>query len=182
MASRVGVIVGSLREGAFTRLLSRALLELAPPSLQFFEIEIGTLPFYNQDLETDAPPAQWTRFREQVKSADGILFVTPEYNRSMPGAVKNALDVGSRPWGLSAWSGKPAAVISQSPGALGGMAAAQHLRQVLMAVNLAAMPYPEAYIPASGTLFDDSGRLHNAVAREFMTDFLQAFEVWLAKF
>jgi chromate reductase len=182
MASRVGVIVGSLREGAFTRLLSRALPELAPPSLQLFEIEIGALPFYNQDLETDAPPAQWTRFREQVKSADGILFVTPEYNRSMPGAVKNALDVGSRPWGLSAWSGKPAAVISQSPGALGGMAAAQHLRQVLMAVNLAAMPSPEAYIPASGTLFDDSGRLQNAVTREFMTDFLQSFQIWLAKF
>src|SRR5688500_3349170 len=98
MASRVGVIVGSLREGAFTRLLSRALPELAPPSLQLFEIEIGALPFYNQDLETDAPPAQWARFREQVRSADGILFVTPEYNRSMPGAVKNALDVGSRPW------------------------------------------------------------------------------------
>lgn len=182
MASRVGVIVGSLREGAFTRLLSRALTELAPPSLQFFEIEIGALPFYNQDLETDAPPAQWTHFREQVKSADGIVFVTPEYNRSMPGAVKNALDVGSRPWGLSAWSGKPAAVISQSPGALGGMAAAQHLRQVLMAVNLAAMPYPEAYIPASGTLFDASGRLQNAVTREFMTDFLQSFQGWLARF
>lgn len=182
MASRVGVIVGSLREGAFTRLLSRALPELAPPSLQLFEIEIGALPFYNQDLETDAPPAQWTRFREQVKSADGILFVTPEYNRSMPGAVKNALDVGSRPWGLSAWSGKPAAVISQSPGALGGMAAAHHLRQVLLAVNLAAMPHPEAYIFASGSLFDDSSRLRSEPTREFLTDFMLAFDAWITKF
>jgi chromate reductase len=182
MASRVGVIVGSLREGAFTRLMARALLELAPPSLQLFDIEIGALPHYNQDLETDAPPAEWTRFRQQVKSADGILFVTPEYNRSIPGVLKNALDVGSRPWGMSAWNGKPAAVISQSPGALGGMAAAHHLRQVLLAVNLAAMPYPEAYIFASGSLFDDSGRLQSAPTREFLTDFMLAFDAWIEKF
>lgn len=182
MASRVGVIVGSLREGAFTRLVARASFELAPPSLQLFEIEIGALPHYNHDLETDAAPAEWTRFREQVKSADGILFVTPEYNRSIPGVLKNALDVGSRPWGMSAWNGKPAAVISQSPGALGGMAAAHHLRQVLLAVNLAAMPHPEAYIFASGSLFDDSGRLRSEPTREFLTDFMLAFGAWIEKF
>lgn len=162
--------------------MSRALPELAPSSLQLFNIEIGDLPLYNEDLETTSAPAQWTRFRQQVNSADGILFVTPEYNRSIPGALKNALDVGSRPWGKSAWDGKPAAVVSQSPGALGGMAAAHHLRQVLLAVNLAAMPHPEAYIPAVATLFDESGRLQNAQTREFMTSFLQAFAAWLERF
>jgi len=100
--AKVGLIVGSLRKGAFTRLMAHALPELAPPSLQFFDIDIGDLPLYNEDLES-SPPAQWTRFRQQVVSADGILFVTPEHNRSIPGALKNALDVGSRPWGRSAW-------------------------------------------------------------------------------
>jgi chromate reductase len=180
--SKVGVIVGSLRKGAFTRAMARALPELAPPSMQLFEIEIGDLPLYNEDLETADPPAPWTRFREQVRSADGILFVTPEYNRSIPGALKNALDVGSRPWGRSAWDGKPAAVVAQSPGALGGMAAAHHLRQVMLAVNLAAMPHPEAYIPAVATLFDDNGRLHSAETRDFMASFLRAFAAWLGKF
>jgi len=178
----VGVIAGSLRQGAFTRLMAGALPELAPPSLQFFDIEIGDLPLYNQDLETSTAPAPWTRFRQQVERADGIVFVTPEYNRSIPGSLKNALDVGSRPWGKSAWNGKPAAVVSQSPGALGGMAAAHHLRQVLSAVNVAAMPHPEAYIPGVATLFDERGRLQNPQTRELMTGFLQAFEAWLERF
>ncbi|MET0535110.1 MAG: NAD(P)H-dependent oxidoreductase [Steroidobacter sp.] len=180
--ARVGVIVGSLRKGAFTKLTARSVPELAPPSLEFFTIEIGDLPFYNEDLETADAPAQWTRFRQQVRSADGLLFITPEYNRSIPGLLKNALDVGSRPWGKSAWSGKPAAVIAQSPGALGGMAAAHHLRQVLLAVNVAAMPHPEAYIHSVASLFDESGRLQHAPTREFMTTFLQAFATWLEKF
>lgn len=177
----IGVIVGSLRKAALTRQLARALPELAPPSMRLFDIEIGDLPLYNQDLETATPPAAWTRMREQVMSADAILFVTPEYNRSVPGALKNAIDVGSRPWGNSAWNGKPAAVASQSPGALGGMAAAHHLRQMLMAVNLAAMPYPEIYIPLAESLYDESGRLQNAPTRELMMGFMQSFEVWIRK-
>lgn len=180
--ARVGVIVGSLRQQAFSKLMSRALPELAPPSLDLFDIQIGDLPLYNEDLETAAPPAQWTRFRQEVLSADGLLFITPEYNRSIPGVLKNALDVGSRPWGKSAWSGKPAAVIAQSPGALGGMAASHHLRQVLLAVNVAAMPHPEAYIHTVGSLFDAGGRLQSAPTREFLTGFLQAFATWLEKF
>lgn len=178
----IGLIVGSLRQGAYTRMMARALPELAPSSLQFFDIEIGDLPLYNEDLETASPPAQWTRFRRQVQSADGIIFITPEYNRSIPGALKNALDVGSRPWGKSSWDGKPAGVVSMSPGALGGMAAAHHLRQVLLAVNLSAMPHPEVYIHLAGTLFDASGRLQNAPARELLTGFLQAFATWLERF
>jgi chromate reductase, NAD(P)H dehydrogenase (quinone) len=181
MQSKVGVIVGSLRKEAFTRLMAHALPELAPPSLSLAEIEIGALPLYNQDLETESPPPAWTAFRSQVKACDAILFLTPEYNRSMPGALKNAMDVGSRPWGHSAWNGKPAAVISMSPGALGGMAANHHLRQVLMAVNLSVMPYPEAYLFAVASLFNDSGRLVSEETRQFLSTFLQSFEQWIRK-
>jgi chromate reductase len=180
--AKVGVIVGSLRKGSYARLLSRALVELAPASLELSDIAIGELPHYNQDLETDNPPAAWTTFRQRVMACEAILFVTPEYNRSMPGVLKNAMDVGSRPWGFSAWSGKPAAVISTSPGALGGMAASHHLRQVIMAVNLAAMPYPEAYLPAVAALFDENGALQNAETRKFMTEFLQSFATWVQRF
>jgi chromate reductase, NAD(P)H dehydrogenase (quinone) len=178
---KVGVIVGSLRQGAYSRQLARSLLELAPPSFKMSDLGIGSLPFYNQDLETDNPPIAWTKFRQDVIACDAILFVTPEYNRSMPGAVKNALDVGSRPWGHSAWSGKPAAAISTTPGALGGMAANHHLRQVLMAVNLATMAYPEAYIPAVATLFGEKGALQNTETRKFLREFLLAFEDWIAR-
>ena len=182
MQSRVGVIVGSLRTGAYSRMLARALPELTPPSLQLVEIGIGDLPLYNYDLETGTPPPAWTAFRTAVKSTDAVLFVTPEFNRSMPGALKNAMDVGSRPWGDSAWTGKSAAVISLTPGALGAMAANHHLRQVLMAVNLAAMPYPEAYIPGAATLFDESGRLTTAETRQFLQTFMEAFAAWVDRF
>jgi chromate reductase len=179
--TQVGVIVGSLRSGAYTRMLARALPELSPASLRFQPIEIGELPLYNQDLETDTPPPAWAQFRRQVISSDAILFVTPEYNRSMPGAVKNALDVGSRPWGKSAWNGKPAGVISLTPGALGAMAANHHLRQVLLAVNLAAMPYPEAYIPGAAKLFDEQGALVQADTRDFLMTFMQSFQKWAGR-
>lgn len=182
MQSRVGVIIGSLRKAAYSRMLADALPELTPPSLQLVEIGIGDLPLYNYDLETDKPPPAWTAFRTAVKSTDALLFVTPEFNRSMPGAVKNAMDVGSRPWGDSAWSGKPAGVISLSPGALGAMASNHHLRQVLMAVNLAAMPYPEAYIPAAARLFDESGKLTSAETRQFLQTFMEAFATWVDRF
>lgn len=179
MQSRVGVIVGSLRKGAHTRMLARALPELTPPSLQLVDIAIGDLPLYNYDLETKTPPPAWTTFRTAVKASDAILFITPEYNRSMPGALKNALDVGSRPWGDSAWAGKPAGVISLTPGALGAMAANHHVRQVLLAVNLAAMPYPEAYIPDAETLFDDTGSLKSVETRQFLQVFMEAFAAWV---
>ena len=182
MQTRVGVIVGSLRKGAYSRMLARALPELTPSSLQLVDIGIGDLPLYNYDLETDKPPPAWTVFRNAVKSTDALLFVTPEFNRSMPGALKNAMDVGSRPWGDSAWNGKPAGVISLSPGALGAMASNHHLRQVLMAVNLAAMPYPEAYIPAAGTLFDESGNLTSAETSHFLQTFMEAFAAWVGRF
>ena len=182
MQSRIGVIVGSLRKAAYTRMLARALPELTPQSLQLVEIGIGDLPLYNYDLETDNPPPAWTAFRAAVKSTDALLFVTPEFNRSMPGALKNAMDVGSRPWGHSAWTGKPGGVISLTPGALGAMAANHHLRQVLLAVNVAAMPYPEAYIPGAATLFDEAGRLTSAETRQFLQTFMEALAAWVGRF
>ena len=182
MQSRVGVIVGSLRKAAYTRMLARALPELTPPSLQLVDIGIGELPLYNYDLETDNPPPAWTTFRKAVKSTDALLFVTPEFNRGIPGALKNAMDVGSRPWGDSAWMGKPAGVISLTPGALGAMAANHQLRQVLLAVNIAAMPYPEAYIPGAAALFDESGRLTNADTRQFLQTFMEALAAWVGRF
>ena len=178
---RVGVIVGSLRKGAYSRMLANALVDVAPSSLQLSDIAIGDLPLYDSDLETETPPAPWTEFRRQVIVSEAVLFVTPEYNRSMPGAVKNALDVGSRPWGESAWSGKPAAVISITPGPLGAMASNNHLRQVVYAVNLAAMAYPEAYIPAAGSLFDEHGELTNPDTREFLSTFMQSFAGWIER-
>jgi chromate reductase len=177
----VGVIVGSLRQGAYSRMLARALREAAPSTLRFAEIEIGRLPLYNQDLETATPPAEWVEFRKSVMASDALLFVTPEYNRSMPGALKNAIDVGSRPWGRNAWDNKPAAVISISPGQLGGMAANHHLRQTLYGANLAAMAYPEAYINNAASLFDESGRLVSAETKEFAASFMRAFEAWIVR-
>src|SRR5688572_24531679 len=119
----IALIVGSLRQGAYTRLVAQALIELAPPALQLNEVGIGELPFYNQDLETETPPAPWRTFRDHIRKSDAVLFVTPEYNRGMPGVLKNAIDVGSRPPKQSVWRGKPALVVSQTPGKLGAMAA-----------------------------------------------------------
>jgi len=176
---KVGIIVGSLREGSYSRMLARALPELSPPSMQFTTIEIGALPLYNQDLETANPPAAWTEFRQGVIATDALMFVTPEYNRGIPGALKNAIDVGSRPWGYSAWNGRPAGVISITPGALGAMAAHHQLRQVMYGVNLVVMAYPEAYLPDAATLFDESGKLVSPETREFLAGLLRSFEQWI---
>ena len=122
----IAVIVGSLRKEAFSRRTAQALAELAPDSLKLEIVEIGDLPFFNQDIEK-TPPEQWTRFRERIRSADGVLFVTPEYNRSVPGVLKNAIDVASRPYGQNVWNGKPGAVVSVSPGAIAGFGAARQI-------------------------------------------------------
>jgi chromate reductase len=180
--TNVGFIVGSLRKGAYTRLLSQAVRELAPASLQLSEISIGELPFYNQDLETATPPAQWVSFREQVKGCDAILFITPEYNRGMPGALKNAIDVGTRPPKQSVWRGKPSAVISLTPGKLGAMAAHQQLRHTLSVIGVPVMPSPEIYLAGAGDLFDGSGKLTNEDTRKQLTSMLSDFETWIGRF
>ncbi len=178
---KIGVLVGSLRKESYTRKMAKAMIELAPDSLSFEIVEIGQLPFYNQDLE-DTPsalPAAWTEFRERIRKFDGILFVTPEYNRSVPGVLKNALDVGSRPYGKGVWNGKPGAVVSVSPGAIGGFGANHHLRQSLVFVNVPAMQQPEAYIGNAANLLNEKGDLTNDSTREFLTKFMQAFAAWV---
>ena len=176
----IAVIVGSLRKESFNRKMAKALIKLSPDSLNLEIIEIGTLPLYNQDLD-DSPPAAWTEFRERLKKFDGVLFVTPEYNRSVPGVLKNAIDVGSRPYGKSAWAGKPSAVVSVSPGAIGGFGANHHLRQSMVFLGMPAMQQPEAYIGGADKLFDGNGKLVNDGTRKFLQDFMQAYAAWVAR-
>jgi chromate reductase len=176
MAERsVAVVIGSLRKGSFSRHAALAATKLAPASLKFDFVEIGDLPLYDQDIETDAPPPAWTRFRDAVRPVDGVLFVTPEYNRSVPGALKNAIDVGSRPYGASVWSKKPAAIISTSPGALGAFGANHHLRQSLVFLDMPVLQQPEAYIGHANTLFTDTGEVTEDGSRKFLTGFMEAF-------
>ena len=174
----VAVFVGSLRKDSINRKVANALAELAPPALKLGVVEIGQLPLYNQD-EDAKPPAAWTALRERVRAADAVLFVTPEHNRSVPAAMKNALDIASRPYGRSAWSGKPGAVVSASPGAIGGFGANHHLRQSLVFLNVPAMQQPEAYIGGADKLFGAGGRLADEGTRKFLQQFMQAFASWI---
>jgi chromate reductase, NAD(P)H dehydrogenase (quinone) len=177
----VCVLVGSLRRASFSGMLANALISLAPSSMATEVVEIGQLPFYNQDLEKliDPPPAPWTEFRERVKAADAVLFVTPEYNRSVPAVLKNALDVGSRPYGSSVWDRKPGAIVSSSPGAIGAFGANHHLRQSLVFLNVPTMQQPEAYVGNIHKLFDDHGNLINEGTRKFLREFMLAFANWV---
>jgi chromate reductase, NAD(P)H dehydrogenase (quinone) len=176
----VAVIVGSLRKESFSLKIAKALTGLAPPSLQLDIVTLGGLSFYNQDLEA-TPPTDWVNFREQVKKADAVLFVTPEYNRSVPGVLKNAIDVGSRPYGQSVFNGKPGGVISNSPGALGGFGANHHLRQSLVFLNVPVLQQPEAYVGSVGDAFDDKGNLVKPPLREFLENYIKAFGAWVAQ-
>ena len=174
----VGVIVGSLRKESFTRKIANAIAKLAPASLNLEIIEIGQLSSYDPDLE-NTPPADWVAFRQKVTAVDAVLFATPEYNRSVPGVLKNAIDVASRPHGKSAWNGKPGAVVSVSPGAIGGFGANHHLRQMLVFLNIPAMQQPEAYIGGADKLFDASGDVTSESTREFLKKFIEAFAAWI---
>lgn len=175
---KVSVLVGSLRQQSVTRKVARAFVSVAPPSLSCSFVEIRDLQHYNEELEADLP-ASWKRFRGEIAACDALLFFTPEFNRGMPGALKNAIDVGSRPWGKGVWAGKPASVVSQSYGGLGGMAAHHQLRQVLFGVGVVAMPHPEAYIGNAASLFDEQGELINPSTKEFAVGFMRAFDTWV---
>src|SRR5258707_1803729 len=177
----VCVLVGSLRKASFSGMLGNALMSLAPSSIKPEVVEIGQLPFYNQDLERmiDPPPAPWTAFRQRVKAADAVLLVTAEYNRSVPAVLKNALDVGSRPYGSSVWDRKPGAVVSGSPGAIGGFGANHHLRQSLVFLNVPTMQQPEAYVGHVDKLFDEHGKLVSDGTRKFLQDSMQTFANWV---
>jgi chromate reductase len=175
----VAVIVGSLRRNSYSEQVAKAVAALAPGHLNFRIVEIGDLPFFNQDDEAD-PPAAWTRFRKEIAAADAVLFVTPEYNRGLPAVLKNAVDVGSRPYGSSVWNGKPGAVISQSPGAIGGFGANHQLRQSLAFLNVPTLQH-EAYIGGVGALLDESGEVASEQTRSFLQDFGRRFAAWIER-
>lgn len=180
MSLNVAVLVGSLRQGSYTRAIALAVKELAAPRLNLNIVEIRDLPLYNPDLD-DTPPAAWAAFRAEVNKADAVLFVTPEYNRSIPGGLKNAIDVGSRPYGKSVWQGKPAAIISVSPGMVGGFGANQHLRQPMVFLDMPILQQPEAYISKVSDLLDAHGKLNNDSTKEFLKVYAEKFASWIEK-
>jgi chromate reductase len=174
----VAVFVGSLRKESFTRKVAMAMAKIAPPSLKLSIVEIGHLGSYNQDLDAN-PPADWVALKERIQKADAVLFATPEYNRSVPGFLKNAIDVASRPYGKSAWDAKPAAIVSVSPGAIGAFGANHHLRQSLVFLNMPTMTQPEAYVGGAAQLVDANGDFAKPETKEFLGKFLAAFERWI---
>jgi chromate reductase len=177
----VAVLVGSLRAASLNRKMALAMAALAPASLRLSIVEIGALPLYNEDIETATPPAAWVAFRDSMRAADAVLFVTPEYNRSVPAALKNAIDVGSRPYGKSVFDRKPAGVVSVSPGALGAFGANHHLRQSLVFLNMPVLQQPEAYVGGAGKLFGADGAIANDDAKAFVQKYLEAFAGWIAR-
>lgn len=180
MSRNVAVIVGSLRKESFSRKLANALIPLSKPALDLKLVEIRDLELYNEDTEKNPTPA-WVAFRDAIRPVDAVLFVTPEYNRSVPGCLKNAIDVGSRPYGSSVWSGKPACVISNSPGVIGGFGANHHLRQSLVFLDMPVLQQPEAYIAGSNKLVGDDGKITDDSKREFLTKIIQTFADWIEK-
>lgn len=175
---KIAVIVGSLRKESYNLKTAKALIALAPESLSLELLSIAELPMFNEELEA-TPPNEWIAFREQIAAADGLLFLTPEYNRSVPGVLKNAIDVGSRPYGQNSFDGKPGAVVSVSIGSISGFGANHHLRQSLVFLNVPAMAQPEAYIGDATGLFDDHGNLSNDSTKEFLKSFMLSFEKWV---
>lgn len=181
MAGRsIAVVVGSLREESLNRKLAHELVRLAPAGLDFSFAEIGALPLYNQDLDA-SPPQEWEAFRAEIRPKDAVLFVTPEYNRSMPGVLKNAIDVGSRPYGHNVWARKPGAIVTASPGAAGGFGSSHHLRQSCVFLDIPIMPQPEVYLGHFGDAFDADGRLKDEKVAIFLGSFMAAFADWVEK-
>jgi NAD(P)H-dependent FMN reductase/ketosteroid isomerase-like protein len=178
--SLVSVVIGSLRKESFSRKVAHALIAQAPASLECRIVEIADLPMYNEDLD-DRPPEQWTRFRDAIRSSRAVLFVTPEYNRSIPGCLKNAVDVASRPAGKSVLDGRPAGVVSVTPHKLGAFGANHAIRQTFVFLNMPVMQQPEAYVSNAGELFDDKGALKSPDTREFLAQYMTAFEKWIAR-
>jgi len=177
----LAIVIGSLRKESFSRRIANALADMLPASVLARVVEIGDLPLYNPDLDTAAPPAPWVAFRAAIEASDAVLFVTPEHNRSMPAALKNALDVGSRPYGKNKWSGLPGAVISTSTGVLGGFGANHHLRQSLVPLGVPTLQQPEAYIGNAASLLSDGGGFANESTRAFFESFLANFIAWVER-
>ncbi|WP_392563271.1 NAD(P)H-dependent oxidoreductase [Orbus wheelerorum] len=180
MSEPIAVLVGSLRKESYNLKVAKVLAKLALTSLELKIIQIGDLPLYNEDIDAASPPQTYTRFRNEISACKGVLFVTPEYNRSTPAVIKNAIDVGSRPYGKSVWSKKPAAIISVSPGAIGGFGANHHLRQSLVFLDMPTMQQPEAYFGGVANSFDDKGDIIEK-SQAFLKQFIDAYSQWFEK-
>jgi chromate reductase len=176
----VAVLVGSLRKESFTRKIAKAMIVLAPVTLRPQLVEIGALPLYNQDDDA-SPPEPWVAFRDRVRAADAVLFATPEYNRSVPGVLKNAIDVGSRPYGQSVWDAKPCAIVSVSPGAIGGFGANHALRQCMVFLDMPLMQQPEAYIGNAANQLGEDGKVNNDQLKGMLTKIGATFAAWVEK-
>lgn len=176
---QIAVIVGSLRQDSFNRKLATAIARLAPVEFSFKQVAIGDLPLYNQD-DDDRPAPAVTRFKGEIKAAQGLLFVTPEYNRSLPGVLKNALDHGSRPYGQSVWGGKPAGVVGVSIGAIGTALAQQHLRNILAFLDAPTLGQPEAFIQAKDGLFDADGNIGSG-SRAYLQGWMDRYVAWVKR-
>ena len=179
--SKIAVIVGSLRRESINRKLAEALAKLAGPKLEFTYVKIDDLPLFSQDLEPN-PPAAVTRIKSQIEAADGVLIVTPEYNRSIPGVLKNAIDWASRPYGKNSFNGKPTAGIGTSGGAIGTAAAQQHLRSILAYLNVVLMGQPEAYIQFKQGLVDDQHNVTDESVRKFLQSYVDTFTAWVDRY
>ncbi|QIK95452.1 NAD(P)H-dependent oxidoreductase [Sphingomonas sp. HDW15A] len=178
---RIAIVVGSLREGSINRKIARSMCGMRGDGLECSMVEIGDLPLYNQDYDAlPHQPEAYTRFRDQIAAADGILFCTPEYNRGVPGVLKNAIDVGSRPYGKSIWNKKPAAIISASPGAIGGFGANHQLRQACVFLDMPVMQQPEAYLGhVTDDSFDSDGCLKEGPLKDLVAKLAHAFHDWV---
>ena len=176
----VVVLVGSLRKESFTLKIANALARLAPDTLTPNVVTLHDISFFNQDLEAN-PPADWVAFREKLQKSNGVLFVTPEYNRSIPGVLKNAIDVGSRPYGKSSFLGKPIGIVSNSPGPLGGVSAAKHLQNILPGISGPILGQPEIYLNGIGDAFDDKGELTKESLQKALKQYIDAFAAFVEK-
>lgn len=178
---KIAILVGSLRKESINRKIAKEVIKIAGSDLDMEIVEIGHLEHYNEDIDQGNPPQAWTEFREKIRSADGVMFYTPEYNRSIPSVLKNAIDIGSRPYGKNNWSGKPGAVVSVSISALGAFGANHHLRQCMVFVDVPMMQQPEAYIGNAKKLFDDNGELVKDT-KEFLEKFVEAYKRWVNRY
>jgi len=179
MAYKIAILVGSLREGSINRKVARSICAIRGDNLNCDIVEIGNLPLYNQDSDAN-PPSEYVQFRERIAAADGVLFVSPEYNRGIPGVLKNAIDVGSRPYGQSAFDKKPAAIVTASPGSIGGFGANHQIRQSAVFLNMPVMAQPEAYLGhVTDDSFDADGKLKEGPLKELVTKLAQSFHDWV---
>ena len=181
MAKKIAVLVGSLRKESVNRKIANELIRLSSDGLDMEIVEIGNLQHYNEDTDEN-PPKEWTDFREKIKSVDGVLFVSPEYNRTIPGVLKNALDVGSRPYGSSVWDGKPGAVVTSSPSGIGGAMANHNIRQAVVFLNVPMMQQPEAYVGNAFNIWKEDGETCVEKTEDIFQKFIDAYEAWVNKF